>query len=189
MKEKLINKTKISIACLQIEQSILELLAWLLVKTLTNQECQLMCILTWSWHTHCPWPVVVQMGQLIGQPLQVTWLQPRVVLDDIVGGWIHSSLSDGLRYKEEVVSLRKSYYIINHSSTWRVNSIPAFHLHDPGVDLLVDHDVGKLDLVFWETSLGKTGENSSNLMINYVLDLSISNAISINDNSARKVAI
>ena len=165
-------------AWLQVEQCILKLLTWLLVKTLTDQECQLVCILTWSWNTNCPWPIVVQVGQLVGQPLQVTRLQPRVVLDDIVGGRIHSSLSDRLGYKEEIVSLRKCDDIINNSSTWRVYSIPALHLHDPGVDLLVDHNVGELHLVFRETSLGKTGENDSDLMINYVLDLSISNAIS-----------
>ena len=74
------------------------------MERLADQIGQLVSVLTHHGDSHCAWPVVVEVGQLVGQSLDVLRLQSRGVLDDVVAGWVHGTLSDGLRYEEEVVS-------------------------------------------------------------------------------------
>ena len=52
-----------------------------------------MSILTHHGNSDSAWPVVVEVGQLVGQSLDVVRLQSRAVLDDIVAGGVHSALS------------------------------------------------------------------------------------------------
>ena len=53
-------------------------------------------------------PVVVEVGQLVGQGLDVLHLQTGVVIiNNVVGGRVHRPLPHGLRHKVEVVSGNK----------------------------------------------------------------------------------
>ena len=164
------------ISKLQIEQCVLKLVTWLLVETFSDQECQLVSVLARGGHTNSSWPVVVEMSQLVGQLLDVFWLQSGLVLDNIVGGRVDSSLPHGLRHQEEVVSLGQGDHVINNSSTWRIAWLPV-HLEEPGVDPLADHDVGKFQLVLRLVSLHKALLDGGNFVIHNVRDLTISNTI------------
>ena len=67
--------------------------------------------------------------------------------------------------------------IINNGATGRIVNTPLHPAHDPRVDLLVDDDVGELDLVLLQTSLGHALEDGGDLVIDHVLDLSFTNTI------------
>ena len=54
-------------------------------------------------HAHRPRPVVVEVGQLVGQLLDVLGRQARGVLDDVVAGGVDGALPHRLRDQEEVV--------------------------------------------------------------------------------------
>ena len=87
------------------------------------------------------------------------------------------TLSDRLGHQEEVASLRKCDMIINDGATGRIVNTPLHPAHDPGVDLLVDDDVGELDLVLLQTSLSHALEDGGDLVIDHVLNLSFTNTI------------
>ena len=55
---------------LEVVEDLLQLLAGLPVEALPHQEGQLVGILAGGGHPHSPWPVVVQVGKLVGQLLQ-----------------------------------------------------------------------------------------------------------------------
>ena len=56
-------------------------------------------------------PVVVQVSQLVCQALEVIWCQPGAVLNHVVMGWGHCSLTNRLADKEEVIPRnRKNQY-------------------------------------------------------------------------------
>ena len=48
-------------------------------------------------------PVVVQVSQLVCQALEVVWCQPGAVLNHVVMGWRHCSLTNRLADKKEVI--------------------------------------------------------------------------------------
>ena len=62
-----------------------------------------MCILAGRRHAHGARPVVVEVGQLVGQLLDVLRLQARGVLDDVVAGGVDGALPHRLGHQEEVV--------------------------------------------------------------------------------------
>lgn len=41
--------------CLEVEQSVAELIGWCSLQRISNQECQLVCILTARWNPHSTW--------------------------------------------------------------------------------------------------------------------------------------
>ena len=49
------------------------------------------------------WPVVIQVSQLVCQALKVVWCQPGAVLNHVVMGWRHCSLTNWLADKKEVI--------------------------------------------------------------------------------------
>jgi len=71
---------------LQEVQLVGQLHRWVLVNALAHQESQLVGILTWSRHADGSRPVVVEMAQLVGEPLHVVRLEPSLVVDDVVVG-------------------------------------------------------------------------------------------------------
>ena len=101
-----------------------------------------MSILARSRDTDSARPVVVEVGKFVCKLLQynkshdlitqkthyleMVWLQPRCILDNIVTGGIDGSLSDGLRYKEEVVSLWQCHYVVHYRPTRRIR---GFSIH------------------------------------------------------------
>ena len=62
-----------------------------------------MRILARSRHPDSARPVVVKMGELVGERLDVLRQQPGGVLYHIVGSRVDSALVHGLRHKEDVV--------------------------------------------------------------------------------------
>ena len=62
-----------------------------------------MGVLARSWDTHSAWPVVVEVGQLVGQLLDVLGRQAGGVLDDVVAGGVDGALPHRLGDQEEVV--------------------------------------------------------------------------------------
>ena len=163
---------------LQVVENIFQLLAGLLMKTLTNKEGKLVGVLAWSRNSDCSWPVVVEMGEFVSQLLDVVGLEAGGVSDHVVGGRVDGPLPHGLGDQEEVVSLGERDDVINNGATGRVAGDLAVHLHHPRVDLLVHDNVRELDLVLWQSGLGHAGENGGDLVIDHVLDLTITNAIS-----------
>merc|ERR1719209_1893570 len=152
--------------CLQVVQNLLELLAGLPMQALPHQEGKFVGILARSWDTHCAWPVVVKMGQLVRQLLEMVWLQARSVLDDVVAGWIDCALPDRLRDKEEIISLRQGYHIVNHCPTRWIGRLPS-HLEEPCVDPLAGND----------------------LVLHHVGDLSITNTVPVHNDPGWKVPV
>ena len=69
----------------------------------TYKESKLVSILTGSRDPDSARPVVVEVGELVGERLDVFWQQAGGVLHYIVGGWVDSALVHRLRDKEEVV--------------------------------------------------------------------------------------
>lgn len=59
---------------------------------LSHQVSQLVGVLTHHGDPHCAGPVVVEMGQLVGQRLDVLGLQSRGILDDIVASRVDGPL-------------------------------------------------------------------------------------------------
>merc|ERR1712055_1147760 len=128
--------------CLQVVKHLLELLARLPVQALSHQEGQFVGVLARSWDTHCAWPVVVEVSQLVRQLLEMVRLQARSVLDDVVAGGVYCALPNRLGNQEEVVPLWQGDHVIHHSPTRWVRGLPR-HLEEPRVDSFADNDVGE----------------------------------------------
>ena len=79
------------------------MLTGLLMQRGSCQEGQLVRVLTGSGHTHSAGPVVVEVGQLVGQPLQLVGREPALVHDDVVAGRVNCPLPHRLGNEEEVV--------------------------------------------------------------------------------------
>ena len=73
------------------------------MKVDTYKESKLVSILTGSRDPDSARPVVVEMGELVGERLDVLWQQAGGILHHIVRGWVDSALVHRLRDKEEVV--------------------------------------------------------------------------------------
>ena len=73
----------------------------------THQEGKLVCILAGRGHPHSSRPVVVEVGELVGQSLDVLWHQAGGVLHYVVGCGVHSALVHRLGHEEEVVPKRR----------------------------------------------------------------------------------
>ena len=69
----------------------------------THRERQLVRLVARSGHPDSAGPVVVEVGELLGERLDVKRQPPGDVLYHIVGGGVDGALVHGLRYKEEVV--------------------------------------------------------------------------------------
>ena len=117
-------------------EEIFEPVIWLLVKRVSNEECQFVGVLADGRDSHCPSPVVVQVGHLIGQLLDVVWGEAGGVEDDIVGGWVDGALAHGLGDEEEIETLRKGHNVVHHSTRRRVCGILlASRLHGQRTNL------------------------------------------------------
>ena len=73
------------------------------LRTGTYKEGKLVRILAWSGDPDSAGPVVVEVGELVGERLYVQRQQPRDVLYHIVGGGVDGALVHRLRYKDKVV--------------------------------------------------------------------------------------
>jgi hypothetical protein len=67
---EIVNSARSNSHKLKVVKNLLQLLARLPVEALPHQEGQLVGVLAGGGHPHSPWPVVVQVGQLVGQLLQ-----------------------------------------------------------------------------------------------------------------------
>ena len=127
-------------------------------------------------HHHGPRPVVIEVGQLVRQLLEVIGLQAGGVLDDVVAGGVDGALPHGLGDKEEVISLREGDNIIHDGATGRVGGL-ATHLEEPCVDPLADYDVGEEKLIISEAGSSEAVLDGGDLMLHHVWDLSITNTV------------
>ena len=69
----------------------------------THKEGQLVRLVARSGHPDSAGPVVLEVGELVGERLYVQWQQPRDVLYHIVGGGVDGALVHRLRYRDKVV--------------------------------------------------------------------------------------
>ena len=84
------------------------------VLKIAQQLSQTLGLVLWNWNlegifiiqtTHRP--VIVEMAQFIGQSLDVVGLETEGVMDDVVVGGGHGSLSDTLTHQEEVIPAKQ----------------------------------------------------------------------------------
>ena len=87
------------------------MLTRLLVQGGSCQEGELVRVLTGRGHTHCSRPIVVQVSELVGQPLQLVGGEAALIHDDVVAGGVDSALPHRLGDEEEVVSVSYKYYV------------------------------------------------------------------------------
>lgn len=67
-----------------------------------------------------PGPVVVEVGELVGDALELLRLQPGVVVDDVVGGGVDGALAHALGHQVEVVPLGQRHHVVHHRAGLRV---------------------------------------------------------------------
>ena len=51
-------------------------------------------------------PVVVEVAELVGEPLHVVWVQAGGVTDDVKVGWSDSALTCTLTHQKEIIPAR-----------------------------------------------------------------------------------
>ena len=145
---------------------------------LSDEEGELVGVLTDRGHAHRPRPVVVEVAQPVGQHLEVVRLQPGVVLDHVVRGRVDGALPHGLGDEEEVVALREGDHVVDDGAGGRVRRWPGRGLRaleeEAGVDPLGDDDVGqrRLDLGVGEDRLDRRDLSLGNRWRNSVRFLS-----------------
>ena len=74
-----------------------------------------MSILARSRHPDSSRPVVVEVGELVGERLDVLWQQPGGVLHYVVGGRVDGALVHRLRDEEEVIPKQNVVNNLNRS--------------------------------------------------------------------------
>jgi hypothetical protein len=101
---------------------------------LSNKNAELVSVLNDSWNTSCSHPVVVKVTHLISQLLHTIWRQSQTVeikfisfgnsflinsnlrvVNDVVGCWAYSALTNGLRDEEEVIAGKIDLHELAHS--------------------------------------------------------------------------
>ena len=87
----------------------------------THKEGKLVRILARSTHPDSARPVVVEVGELVGERLDVYRQQPGGVLYQIVGGGVDGALVHGLQHKEEVVPKQDVVKIMQTLNTKEAN--------------------------------------------------------------------
>jgi hypothetical protein len=92
---------------LQIKQFVAERRTVLLVQGLTDQEGELVSVLTHGGHANSARPIVVQVSQLEAQLLVVLGLEANCLVNHIVVGRIHCALCDVLRNQIKVEPLKQ----------------------------------------------------------------------------------
>ena len=94
-----------------------------------------MGVLTRGRHAYRARTVKVEMGQLVGQPLQLIRLEPALVHDHVVAGGIDCALPDRLGDKEEIVAFRQCDGVVHDGAAGR---IAVGSLHRTGEETSVD---------------------------------------------------
>lgn len=149
-----------------------------------------MGVLARSWYTNGARPVVVQVSELVGQALKVVWCQPGAVLNHVVMGWRHRSLTDRLADKKEVIPFFARDISINDSARRWVRQIRSTSrsAENPGTDPLLHDDHGKLGFVATCNLLEGCFE-LRDFMLHNKPQLSITHAVTVNDYSLGQVTV
>ena len=79
-----------------------------------------MGVLTRGGHSYSAGTVKVEMGQLVGQPLQLVGLKPALVHDNVVAGRVDGALPDRLGHQEEIVPLRQGHSVVDDGAAGRI---------------------------------------------------------------------
>ena len=85
------------------------------MQIITHKESKLVCILARSGNPDSARPVVVKVGELVGERLYMLRHQAGGVLHHIVGGWVDSALVHRLRDEEEVIPKQNVVNNLNRS--------------------------------------------------------------------------
>ena len=86
-----------------------------------------MSILAGGRHPDRARPVVVEVGELVGERLDVFWQQPGGVLHYVVGGRVDGALVHRLRDKEEVVPKQNGDNIKQTDQTEQTSQAGSHH--------------------------------------------------------------
>lgn len=73
------------------------------MNTLANKKSQLVGVLARSRNTNDTWPVIIDVTQLVSQPLYVVRLQAAVVIDDVVMCGRNTATSHSLAHNKKII--------------------------------------------------------------------------------------
>ena len=173
--------------CLEMKERVWTYRVWSAMHAGSDQIGQLVCVLADAGHTNCSRPIVVQVSQLVRQPLEAFRIQDGAVFDHVVRGRVDSALAYALRDQKEVEPLRQRHDVVHHGSGRRVDGrASVVDLEEPGVDPLGDDDEGELrvHVVLLEQAL-----DGGNLHLLDLRNLSVAHSVPIDDDSPRKAAV
>lgn len=128
------------------------------------------------------------MAHLVREHLQLIWVESKRVVDDVVRSRCDGSLADALADQVEIVALRQSDCVISHSSRGWIFYAIAVGLEDAHVDAFVDDDEGEFGLGL-TVDLDEELLEISNLICVDVLDVSLADAITVEDNALGQLVV
>lgn len=107
---------------------------------LADEEGQLVGILARGRNTDDTWPVVIDVAQLVGEPLYVVWLQAAVVVDDVVVRGGDAAASHRLAHNKKIIPFRAGHLHVDHCSRKRILKSPSRLSKKSGVHAFLHHD-------------------------------------------------
>lgn len=146
------------------------------MQTCAYEIGKLVGILDRGRHADSSWPVEVQVSELVCEELHLARWKSILVVNHVVAGRIHSSLSDGLRYDIEIVSLWVSDYVVDDCST--VGVAHPLGCHESGTDPLGSDDEGELDV---RVDLADGLLDGRHLGVEHMRDLTLTNTIPVEE--------
>lgn len=165
---------------LQIEQLIVQRLVRIPFHRLSYEVGHFVRILTASGNSDASWPVVVQVAQLVAQPLQNVRRVVRLIVHHYVMRGRNTALADRLRHQEIIEMVASSDRVVQHRSRIWILQIVSVDSEHSGVDTLLDDYKRYLRDVVWFHKLTRFLK-----LWDFVLrahtKLTIANAVSEND--------
>lgn len=135
-------------------------------------------------------PIVVKVGQFVGELLVVVRPPVGVVFDNVEHGRRHSALTHRLTDEVEVVALLSSDHCVDDSSGhWVLELSFAHFLHESGVNAFGDDNERQFDVLRGGADLLDGLLDLSQLVVEDVLDLALGNAVAIYNQSLRQFLI
>uniref|UniRef100_A0A1B0DCX5 DNA/RNA non-specific endonuclease domain-containing protein n=1 Tax=Phlebotomus papatasi TaxID=29031 RepID=A0A1B0DCX5_PHLPP len=140
-----------NVICCQLSEfevePLLEERIWLGMNVLTNEDGQLLGILTNGWNLDIPTPIVIEMGHFVCPNLDFISRKARLIVNDVVTGGSNCALARTLGHNEEIIAFGKGDDIVNDSSRrWILDFVPSIDLlEDTRIDPLGHNDISK----FW----------------------------------------
>jgi len=158
------------------------------MQRLSDEESQLLSVLTRSRDSNGALPIVVKVAQLEDQLLVFIRTQIGLVPDDVVVDRRNSALVNELRHHVEVIALRSSDNRIDNGAGRRIDERIVGHLlEETDIDALRDDDERQCRLIVAQiqlhTDFGKSLLHEADLLIAHERNLAISAAVSVDDHA------